>query len=124
MLFATAPGLLMIGLWFGGQATLVAAALALPFAVWVSTRRGAMSDLSVLRKYGEVIEVSQAEHLLDDLVQSARQQNRIACCYMIDIDGLRAIASDFGEKPARDARRIEMRPTPAACRRRRPTSRR
>ncbi|MEC8580151.1 MAG: hypothetical protein VXZ18_05310, partial [Pseudomonadota bacterium] len=31
MLFATAPGLLMIGLWFGGQATLVAAALALPF---------------------------------------------------------------------------------------------
>ena len=106
LLFATAPGLLLIGLWFGGQATLVAAALALPFAVWVSTRRGTMSDLSVLRKYGEVIEVSQAEHLLDDLVQSARQQNRIACCYMIDIDGLRAIASDFGEKPARDARRI------------------
>ena len=106
VLFAFVPVLVMVSFWIGGQATLIGSALLLPPLVWLTGRRTQTSDLSVLRKYGEVVEVSQVEHLLDDLLADARVKNRTATCFLIDIEGLRSISADFGEKPTREARRI------------------
>ena len=97
-MLAFLPALSLAGFWLGGEAVLVAVALGLPAIYSVVYPHGVhrAEHLARLPLSSDLVDISSAQAMAEQVVERARTANLSTACFMIEAEGLDTIGRRSG----------------------------